>query len=153
MKMIRLFATTVALVVGFTAGFYAVGKMTKREDPELRRLRESVERSAPLERQYREGDYARAKEALQSLISHYDRMDAESAGRANPYAADAVACYARLSVLEQKNGGAGAAEMGEAVRRCERLRELGGRPRNCSEEHLRAEVARADAMPLHQLND
>jgi hypothetical protein len=153
MKTIKLIAATLALAVGFTAGFYAVRKVTKREDPELRRLRESVEVSAPLQRQYREGDYARAKEALLALASRYDGFDAESDNPLNPYAADAKMCYARLAMLEERHGRSGDAAMGEAVRRCERLKSLGGRQWDCSAEFLRAEVARTDAMPLYELKD
>ncbi|HLL74487.1 MAG TPA: hypothetical protein VK421_04425 [Pyrinomonadaceae bacterium] len=153
MKTIKLIAATLALAVGFTAGFYAVRKVTKREDPSLRHLREAVEMSAPLHRQYREGDYAQAKEALLALASRYDSFDAGSATPLNPYSADAKMCYARLAMMEERHGRSGEAAMGEAVRRCERLKSFGGHQWNCSAEYLRAEVARMDALPLYELKD
>lgn len=152
MKLIKHIATTVALAVGFTAGFYAVEKVTKREGPELRRLGESVAYTQPLYRQYREGDHARAKAAMLEVVRHLDEYEAESARRGADYALsneDAMMAYVRLAKVEEKHGGTQAREfMREAVARCERLKGRGepvARYRRCEEPYLRDQADRLDA--------
>ena len=154
MRKMKLLRFTAALLVGFTAGAYAVRLTPKSEHPELRRLRESVELTAPLYRQYRAGDYAQAKEALLTLARHLDRYDAESPEPGlSPYAGDAMMTFARLAKLEERQGAAAAAGeyMREAVRRCEWIEGLSRRARHCSETYLRDSVVRTDAMPIYEL--
>jgi hypothetical protein len=149
MKTIKLLKFMAALLVCFTAGAYAAQWWPKRTHPELRRLGESVEYTTPLYRQYRNGDYVRAKAAMLEIVRHLDEYEAESARRGVEWGnTDGMWAYARLAKLEAKHGGAQGAEfMREAAARCERLKlreGQRGRWRRCDESYLRGEVDRLD---------
>lgn len=150
MKTIKLHRFTAALLVCFTAGAYAAQLWPKRMHPELRRLGESVAYTKPLYREYRDGDYGRAKAAMLEVVRHLDGYGAESAWRGVEWDnVDGMWAYVRLAKLEARHGGAQGAEfMREAVARCERLKQdtaPAARWRRCDESHLRAEVDRSDA--------
>lgn len=150
MKTIKLLRFTAALLVCFTAGAYAVQLWPKRMHPELRRLGESVTYTAPLYRQYRDGDHAQATAAMLEVVRHLDEYDAESARRGVQYRnTDAMLAYVRLAKLEAKHGGARGAEfMREAVARCERIKwrggEAGGWRYGCDEATLHRHVDGSD---------
>jgi len=97
---------------------------------------------------YQHGDYATAKAALLDLVRIYDeaRYEKKSPDDSSE-AVDAMLTFVRLAKLEEKNNGSQREEyMREASARCARFRLKWN---NCSEEALRREVDRMDALPYH----
>jgi hypothetical protein len=86
------------------------------------------------------------------VLDHILLLDKLSAGSAdtsrNPYAADAISWFVRLSKLEETKGGSASGDyIREARMRCEKLGRV-----DCSEETLSRDIARLDAIGRSQLS-
>jgi hypothetical protein len=139
--------------VGFLIGILLVTSGTylwyRNSESDEQKLAEITKKSRQVFDHYLNGDYVAAK---QSVLDHILLLDKLSAGSANtsrnPYAADAISWFVRLSKLEKTEGGSASGDyMREARLRCEKL----GR-NDCSEETLSRDAARMDAIARSQLS-
>lgn len=151
MRPTKLLLTTAALLILLGPVAYVALSWSAQMHPELRRLRDSVEYTEPLYREYRDGDYAHAKAAMLKVVSHLEEYEAVSLSRGVEYHnTDVMLAYVRLANLEAKHGGSQGKEfMREALARCERLKRRKGRGgnwrRTCDEPTLRRVVELLDA--------
>jgi hypothetical protein len=119
-----------------------------KEDTPNDKLAYSVRQSANTFQQYSNADFHSAKAAILTNIKMLDQFSSESSDpEVNPFAADAMVWYVRLSKLEEKNKNIDEKThyIGEAISRCHRS----GNP-DCSEIYLRQLIARMDAMSSSQ---
>ena len=144
--------TAVLLIVLAPLAYLALWWPTRRHVARRDRLEASVEYMTPLHREYRDGDYAHAKAAMLEVVRHLEEYEAESInqGRGEFRNEDAMLAYVRLARLEEKHGGAQAAQfMRDAVERCAMVKwrrgQGGGRWPKCEASYLRDAVDKLDA--------
>lgn len=122
-----------------------IGASCSQTNSGLEIERESARRAEEAYKDYRTTDYKTAKSSLKDYLQFLDKMSSDS-NAGESVRADAMITCVRLAKLEEKNHGAEqAAYMKEAVARCQKLKiQMVG----CSEENLRKEVDRMDALPV-----
>ena len=132
------------VLVAALAGYFWFGKT----DPAKKRLAQAGKQGDYVFGQYFNADYVAAKGATLDLIRTLDEYSAESGGPGrNPYCVDAMLWHVRMAKLEERNsGGAQSEYMREACSRCEQLGWA-----DCSEENLRRQVDRMDAIAIKQV--
>ena len=144
MRAKKLIVVTLLLVTTAAAAVVLLNSWKKKSKEE--KLAQSVKLSEYTFQQCREGDYATSKKAIIAQLEHLNKLSAESERPdRNPYFVDGMMWYVRLARLEEMNNNpAGKAEaMSEALSRCAKTGHW-----DCSEERLRREAERLDAIWL-----